>query len=271
VFLPRFVNHPFGRLVKTFVSFEERGAGYGRRLVLSGDTGLFHQEIGKTLIDLLFRFNIIGPPKRRDRLGQGSDLDDILLQVSGKDLGKFYRSLMLGPAKKDIEAESKKGTPADPCSPPSPEDADQPRQKEDPGKDQIDDKDQIPGIPVIKERGKNHRSIGGKKIEEDVADKNRKADLVIAPEVRAFRDLYKNPAEEKSIKRNEEQRMGKIPVILEVKLPVKEAQNKVGVREKPHGQACDGPPVSDLLIVNGLCNDRSGQGMGKGIHGMMVT
>jgi hypothetical protein len=104
-----------------------------------------------------------------------------------------------------------------------------------------------------------------------VADKNRKADLVIAPEVRAFRDLYKNPAEEKSIKRNEQQGMGKVPMILEIKLPVKEAQNKVGVREKPHGQACEGSPVSDLLIVNGLCNHRSGQGMGKGIHGIMVT
>jgi len=65
--------------------------------------------------------------------------------------------------------------------------------------------------------------------------------------------------------------MGKVPVILEVKLPVKEAQNKIGVGEKTHGQACDGPPVPDLLVANGLCNDRTGQGMRKGIHGIMVT
>jgi hypothetical protein len=124
---------------------------------------------------------------------------------------------------------------------------------------------------MFRERRKDHRSIGREKIKDDMAHQNRKADLIKAPEVRSFRNLYKNPAEEKSIKRNEQQGVGKVPVILEIKLPVKEAQNKIGVGEKTHGQACDGPPVPDLLVANGLCNDRAGQSMRKGIHGIMVT
>jgi hypothetical protein len=125
-------------------------------------------------------------------------------------------------------------------------------------KNQVDNKDQIPGIPGLQRKVKNHGPIRGKKIKEDVADKNRKADLIKAPEVRSFRNLHKNPAEEKGIKRNQQQGMGKVAVILKIKLPVKEAQNKVGVGEKTHGQACNGPPGSDLLIGNGLCNDRTG-------------
>jgi hypothetical protein len=40
---------------------------------------------------------------------------------------------------------------------------------------------------MFKKGRKDHRAIGGEKIEEDVAGKNGKADLVITPEVGALR------------------------------------------------------------------------------------
>ena len=53
---------------------------------------------------------------------------------------------------------------------------------------------------MLEKRGEDHCAIGCEKIKEDMAHENRKADLIEAPEIWAFRDLNKNPAEEKRIK-----------------------------------------------------------------------
>ncbi len=40
---------------------------------------------------------------------------------------------------------------------------------------------------MFKKGRKDHRAIGGKKIEKDMTDKNREPDLVITPEVGTLR------------------------------------------------------------------------------------
>ena len=60
-------------------------------------------------------------------------------------------------------------------------------------------------------------------------------------------------------------------MIFEIKSPVEETKNKIRVREKSHGKTCDGPPISDFLIMNGFCNDGASKRMGNGIHKIMIT
>ena len=60
--------------------------------------------------------------------------------------------------------------------------------------------------------------------------------------------------------------MSKVPMILEIKLSVEEAQNKVRVREESHGETCDRSPISDFLIINGFCNDGASKHMSHRIH-----
>ncbi len=71
--------------------------------------------------------------------------------------------------------------------------------KEDPGEDEINDEDKVPGVPMFKEGGENHRPIRGEKIEQDETDKDRKTYFIKAPEVRTPWNFDKDPAEEKSI------------------------------------------------------------------------
>jgi hypothetical protein len=86
-----------------------------------------------------------------------------------------------------------------------------------------------------------------------MAKQDQKADFIKTPKEVAFRYFYKEPAEKKSIKRNQQEGMSKVPMILKIKLPVEEAQNKVRVREKSHSEACDHSPISDFLIIKSSC------------------
>ena len=65
--------------------------------------------------------------------------------------------------------------------------------------------------------------------------------------------------------------MCKIPVIFEIKLAVEKAKHKIGIREESHGQACNRPPIPDLLIIYSLCNNRARNGMSNAIHQLMLT
>ena len=99
-----------------------------------------------------------------------------------------------------------------------------------------------------------------------MADQDGKADFKITPEVLALRYLYKEPAKKKGIKRDQQERMSKVPMIFEIKLTVDEAQNKIRVREKSHREPCNRSPFSNFLITNGFCNDSAGQRMSDRVH-----
>jgi len=65
--------------------------------------------------------------------------------------------------------------------------------------------------------------------------------------------------------------MSKVTMIFEIKLTVEEAQNKIRVREKSHGETCNCPPFSNFLIIDSLGNDPAGKHMSNCIHKIMIT
>ncbi len=119
---------------------------------------------------------------------------------------------------------------------------------------------------MFRERRQNHRAIRGQKIEDDMTDKNRKADFIKTPEGGAPRYFYKKPAEKKGIEGNQYERMSKVPMVFEIKLPVEETQNKIGVGEKTHGEACHRSPFSNFFITDGFCNNGAGKRMSNRVH-----
>jgi hypothetical protein len=90
---------------------------------------------------------------------------------------------MLDPAKKDVKRNAYQGSTADPLGFPFQEDTDQKWKKNDSGEDQVNDEDEVPGKPILKKRGKNHRPIRCEKVEYDVTDQNRETDFIKPPEV----------------------------------------------------------------------------------------
>lgn len=165
---------------------------------------------------------------------------------------------MLDPAKKDVNCKADNGSTAGPLSLIFPENADQQWEKDDSRKDQIDDKDEVPGKPMLKKRRKDHRTIGGKKIEDDVADQNRETDFIITPEVVSSGYFYKEPTEEKRVKGDQQQRMSKIPMIFEIKMTIEETKNEINVRKKSCDHTCDRSPIPNFFIIDGPGNDCAG-------------
>jgi hypothetical protein len=72
---------------------------------------------------------------------------------------------VLDPAKKDVDGKAYQGSAADPSGLSFPEKAGNKREKDDTREDEVDNENEIPCIPVFKERRKDHRAIGGEKIE----------------------------------------------------------------------------------------------------------
>lgn len=99
-----------------------------------------------------------------------------------------------------------------------------------------------------------------------MADQDWKADFIITPKVVAFRYLDKEPTEEEGIKGDQQNRVGEVPMIFEIKLPVDEAQDKIGVWEKSHGEPGKGPPISNFFITDSLGHHPAGQHMCDRIH-----
>jgi hypothetical protein len=93
---------------------------------------------------------------------------------------------VLDPAKEDVKGKAYQGPTADPLDPPLPEKARDKREKDDSRENEVDNEDQIPCKPMSKERRKDHRAIGGEKIEQNVANQNKNTDLIKTPEVRAL-------------------------------------------------------------------------------------
>jgi len=78
--------------------------------------------------------------------------------------------MVLNPAEKDVKGESNQRAAADPLGFSFPKKANQQRGKNDPRKNQVDDKDNIPCKSAFKEGGKDHCAIGGEKVQDDMAD-----------------------------------------------------------------------------------------------------
>jgi len=112
-----------------------------------------------------------------------------------KACGELFRhtdgSLMLDPAKKKIKGERDEGSSAKPCCLLPPEETENPWDKKNPRKDQIDDEGEVQGVSVIRKRGKDHRSIRGEEVEQHMAHEHWKTDCVETPKIRTLRHLHK--------------------------------------------------------------------------------
>jgi hypothetical protein len=73
---------------------------------------------------------------------------------------------------------------------------------------------------VLRERGKDHRSIRSEKVEKHMADENQKTDFVITPEMRPPCDFSEKPAKKKRINWEKQERMGEVPMVLKIELTV---------------------------------------------------
>jgi hypothetical protein len=104
-----------------------------------------------------------------------------------------------------------------------------------------------------------------------MADQNRQTDCVEIPEVGALRHLDKNPTEEESVERDQDEGMGKVPMIFEIELAVEKAKNEIGVREESHTKTCNRSPMTNSLIIDGSGNDRPCEGVSNGVHNFIVT
>jgi hypothetical protein len=193
-------------------------------------------------------------------------LDNLFVYASGKGSCQLDRSTMLDPTKKDVNGKTCQGPAADPLGLPLPEKAEEEREKDDTGEDDVDDKDQIPRKTMFKERRKDHRAIGGEKIEQDVTNQNREADLIKAPKMISLRYLDENPAEEESVERNKYQRMSKVPVMLEVELTIEKAKDEIGVRKESCDQTRNRPPIPDFFIIDRPGNHSTCKRMGNTVH-----
>jgi hypothetical protein len=65
--------------------------------------------------------------------------------------------------------------------------------------------------------------------------------------------------------------MGKVSMVLKIKLAIEEAQDKIGIREDAHGQARNRTPLTEFLVIKSLCDGCSCEGMGQAIHVFMLT
>jgi hypothetical protein len=72
---------------------------------------------------------------------------------------------MLNPAKKNVNGKAYQGSAANPSGPPLPEKAGEEGKEDKAGEDEVDNEDQIPCIPMFKERRKDHRAIRSEEVE----------------------------------------------------------------------------------------------------------
>ncbi len=192
---------------------------------------------------------------------QGRYAYNFLIQIHSELFSHSDRPVMLNRTEKNIEGQEHQRSPANPSGPILPKKTKNPRNEKDPRKDQIDDKGEVPGVSMIRERSKNHCSVRGEQIEEHMADENQKTNFVIAPEMRSSRDFSKKPTEKERIKWEQDEGMGEVSMVLEIELAVNEAEDKVRVGKEPRHHASDRSPGLDLLVLYRLGNDGPGECM----------
>ena len=145
---------------------------------------------------------------------------NFFVQIPSELLSHIDRLVVLNRTEKNIDGQEQQRSSADPNSPLSPEETQNPWNEEDSREDQVNDKGKVPGVSMIRERRKDHRSIRCEQVEEHMADENQKTDFVITPEMRPPCDFSKKPTKKERIKWEEEERMGEVPMVLEIELTV---------------------------------------------------
>jgi hypothetical protein len=179
--------------------------------------------------------------------------------------------VVLNRTEENIDGQEHQRSSANPSSPLSPQQANNPRDEEDSREDQINDKGKVPGVSMIGERGKDHRSIRGEEVEKHMADEDQKTDFVITPEMRSPCDFSKKPTEKERIKWEKEERVGEVPMVLEIELRVNETEDKVHVGKEPRHQARCRSPGLNFLVLYRFANDCPCERMRQTIHRFMVT
>jgi hypothetical protein len=104
-----------------------------------------------------------------------------------------------------------------------------------------------------------------------MADENQKTDFVITPEMRPPCDFGKKPTKEERIKREKEERMGEVTMVLEIELTVNEAEDKVRVGKESRHQTRYRSPRLDLFVLYRLANDCPCERMRQTVHKFMLT
>ena len=104
-----------------------------------------------------------------------------------------------------------------------------------------------------------------------MADENQKTNFVITPEMRPPCDFSKKPTEKERIKWEKEERMGEVPMVLEIELTVNQTEDKVHVGKESRRQARYRSPGLNFLVLYRLANDCSCERMGETIHMFIVT
>ena len=66
-----------------------------------------------------------------------------------------------------------------------------------------------------------------------MADEDEKTNFVITPKMRPPCDFGEKPTKEERIKREKEERMGEVTMVLQIELTVDEAKDKVRVGKEP--------------------------------------
>jgi hypothetical protein len=99
-----------------------------------------------------------------------------------------------------------------------------------------------------------------------MAHQNGETDFVETPEVGALRYFDEDPTEEESVEWDQDERMSKIPVILEIELAVEKAEHEIAVRECPHCETCHCSPIANFLVIDRPGNHRSCEGMSNRVH-----
>jgi hypothetical protein len=65
--------------------------------------------------------------------------------------------------------------------------------------------------------------------------------------------------------------MGKIPVVLTIKMTIEKAEDKIQVWKEAHRETSYRSPISILLITDGLRKDPTGKRMGNAVHIFILT
>ena len=178
---------------------------------------------------------------------------------------------MLDPGKKDVNSKAYQRSTADPSGLSFPQKAGDEREEDNAREDEVDNENEIPCIPVFKERRKNHRAIRSEQIQQNVTNQNKKTDLIKTPEVIAPRYFGEDPTEEQRIKGNQEERMSKVSMIFKIKVTVEKAKNEIGVRKKSRNQTGDRAPIPNFFIINRFGNHRTCKRMSNTVHELMLT
>jgi hypothetical protein len=83
-------------------------------------------------------------------LRHGSYPNNLFVQIPGIGLGDLDRPIVLNPTEQDVNEKADKRSPADPTGLFLPKKTGYQRENDDSRENQVDDKEEIPGVPTVK-------------------------------------------------------------------------------------------------------------------------